>query len=141
MPEQCTAGLQATWSSLLLRPVCAELIRANVDKTLALTISFGRISREQFWGAIQERLEPLMLQVRLGANAQHSSASNASCGGAPCPNSVSHNKLANEACTKVVDLTNSCISIVTSLGVSSTSCCVSAKERRCGGDGSVRQDI
>jgi hypothetical protein len=40
------------------------LIEADINKTLALTISFGRISRDQFWGAIQERLGPLMAEVR-----------------------------------------------------------------------------
>ena len=49
---------------LIYKHLCAELIEANIDKTLALTISFGRISRDQFWGAIEERLGPLMLEVR-----------------------------------------------------------------------------
>ncbi len=43
--------------------VLAEVIQADVSKTLALTISFGRIRAEQFWSTFQERLGPLMMEV------------------------------------------------------------------------------
>ena len=47
----------------LLPAVLAEIIQADVSKTLALTISFGRIRAEQFWSTFQERLGPLMMEV------------------------------------------------------------------------------
>ena len=43
--------------------VLAEIIQADVSKTLALTISFGRIRADQFWSTFQERLGPLMMEV------------------------------------------------------------------------------
>ena len=45
------------------------MISADVNKTLALTISFGRINGAQFWGALQERLVPLMMEVRVSCGA------------------------------------------------------------------------
>ena len=42
----------------------AEVITADTNKTLAMSISFGRISSAQFWNAFEERLAPLMQAVR-----------------------------------------------------------------------------